>query len=104
MQGKFRVVPGRLVRTGTELGARLPGTGEGVAATPAAVVPVTRPPPTAGHLLPSGFAGRLCCARPLAVHLPSAVSGLIAHAKGLWTPGFRAIGGRFVTVEEGVEL
>lgn len=39
-----------------------------------------------------------------AVRLPSAVSGLIAHAKGLWMPVFRAVGGRFVTVEEGVEL
>lgn len=62
---QLRVVPGRLVQAGAGLGTRLPGTGEGVAATPAAVTPVTLPPPAAGRLLPSGFAGRHRCARPL---------------------------------------
>lgn len=64
---------------------------------PARPFPPAHPPPPASRCLPAdtrvlvGFA----------VHLPSAVSGLVARSKGLWRPVFRAADGGFVTGEEG---
>lgn len=68
---------------------------------PSYLLPSLHPPPATSFPRDSPADAAVLVLR--AARLPSAVPGLLAPAKGLWRPVFRAVEGRFVTGEGGVE-